>query len=57
MRGQKSVFCQRHIPRTSYQASTDWLQYRINLVTRVPVNLQQKTNLDIDDCLSFLCCK
>ena len=48
MRGQRSVFCQRHISRTSYHAMADWWQYRINLVTRVPVNFQQKTNIALN---------
>ena len=49
MRGQQLVFCQRHISRTSYRNKTDWLQYRINLVTRVPVDSQQKTDISIND--------
>ena len=51
MRGQRSVFCQRHISRTSYHARTDWLQYRINLFTRVLVDLQQKKNIALNDWL------
>ena len=50
-RGIWSVFCQHHSSRTSYQARNDWLQYRINLVTRIPVNFQYKTNLALNDYL------
>ena len=49
MRGQLSVFCQHHSSRTIYYARTEWLQYQINLATRLPVDLQQKTNIDIND--------
>ena len=42
MRGKRSVFCQHHSSRTSYHTRNDWLQYQINLVTRVPVDFQQK---------------
>ena len=42
MRYQQLVFCQLHSSRTSYHASTDWLQYRINLVTTVLVDFQKK---------------
>ena len=45
MRGQRSVVCQRHISRTSYHARTGWLQYRINLITKLSVDFQQKTNI------------
>ena len=47
MRCQQSVFCQLHSSRTSHNASTDWLQYAANLVTKVLVNFQQKTNLSL----------
>ena len=50
MRGQRSVFCQRHSSRASYQTKTGWLQYRINLVTRVPVDFQQN-NISLNDWL------
>ena len=30
---------------------TDWLQYRINLVPRAPVNFQQKTNAALNNSL------
>ena len=49
MRIQQSVFYQCHITRTSYHARTYWLQYRINLVPRVPVDFQQKTYLSLND--------
>ena len=49
MKGQQSVFYQRHLSRTSYHARNDWLQYQINLVTIVPVNIQQETNLTLND--------
>ena len=49
MKGHQSVFCQINIPRTSYHASNDWLQYQINLVTIVPVGFQQKNNLALND--------
>ena len=42
-------FCLNHISRTIYHSRTDWLQYRINLVTRVLVDLQQKKNLALND--------
>ena len=45
MRGQQSVFYLRHSSSTSYRARTDWLQYCVNIVTRVTVDSQQKTNL------------
>ena len=51
MRGQHLFFCQRHISSISYHARTDWLQYRINLFTIIPVDLQQKTNLALNDWL------
>ena len=56
-RGIQLVFSQNHSSRTSYHNSTDWLKCRINLVTRVPVDFKQKTNLAIKDWLdpqSFL---
>ena len=49
MRGQLLVFCQCHSSRTIYHARTDWLQYLISLVPSVPVYLQQKTNLALND--------
>ena len=49
MRGHQFVFCKRHHSRTSYQNRIDLLQYRINLVTRVLVDFQQKTNLVLVD--------
>ena len=48
-RGILAVFCQHHISSTSYHASTGWLQYHINLITWVPVEFQQKTNLALND--------
>ena len=35
--------------RNSYHAKTNWVLYRINLVTEVLVKLQQKTNLSLND--------
>ena len=55
MRGQKSVFCQFYSSRNSHHASTDWLQYPINLVTIVPVNFQQKINLALNNQLEPQC--
>ena len=49
MRGQRLVFVQFYISRTNYHARTDWLQHHIKLVTRVPANFQQKTNLALSD--------
>ena len=49
MRGQGLVFYQCHNLRTTYHAMTDWLQYRINIVTRTLVDFQQKTNLSLND--------
>ena len=49
MRAQQSVFCQCHVSRSGYHTRTDWLQYRINLVTQVPVDFQQKTDLTLND--------
>ena len=51
MRGLGSVFCQRHSSRICYHNRTDWLQYHINLVKIVPVDLQQKNNLSINNWL------
>ena len=48
--GKQLIFCQCHISRTSYNSKNDRLQYRINLVTKVPVNFQQKKNLALNDC-------
>ena len=48
-KGIQSVFCQRHSSRTGYHDRDDWLQYRINLVTRVPVNFQQKTSFALNN--------
>ena len=45
MRVQQSVFYQRHNWRT------DWLQYLVNFVTRLPIDFQQKTNINLNDCL------
>ena len=42
MRGQGLIFCQLHSSRNNYHYGTDWLEYRINLVTRVTVGLQWK---------------
>ena len=36
MRGQLLVLYQSHISRNFYHTKTGWLQYRINLVTRLP---------------------
>ena len=44
----RSVFYQRHSSRTSYHSRNDWLQYRINSVTWVPSELQQKINIAIN---------
>ena len=49
MRVQLSVFCQCHSSSTSYHDKTDLFQYQINLVTRVPVDLHQKTNLNLNN--------
>ena len=48
-RVHKLVFFQRYRSRTSYHNRTDWVMYRINLVTWVPVELQQKTNLSLNN--------
>ena len=48
IRGQQSVFCQCHSSRTSYHDRTYWLQYRINLFTRVLVGFQHKTNISLN---------
>ena len=53
MRGQWSVFCKHHSSGTSYQDSTDWLQYRMNLVTIVPIYFQQKKNINLNDWLDL----
>ena len=47
----QSVFCQIYSSRTSYHDRTYWLQYRIKLVTWVPVEFQQKNSLTINDWL------
>ena len=49
--GKQLIFCQCHISRTSYNSKNDRLQYQINLVTKVPVNFQQKNNLALNDWL------
>ena len=49
MKYQQLVFCQRNGSSNSYPGRADWLQYRINLVTRVPANFQQKTNIALND--------
>ena len=51
-RSQKSVFYQIQSSTTSYHARNNWLQYRINLVTTIPTNFQQKTNLALGDQLA-----
>ena len=51
MRGQRSVFYQRHISSTIFHARANWLQYQINLVTRVLVDFQQKINLTLNNWL------
>ena len=47
-----SFFCQYHISSNICHARTDWLQYWINLVTRVPVNFKQKTNIYLNNWLA-----
>ena len=42
MGGERSILYQCHISSTIYHARTDWLQYHINLFTRVPVDFQQE---------------
>ena len=49
MRGQLPVFCLRQSARTIYHDRTDWLQYWINLVTRVLVYFQQKRHIALSD--------
>ena len=51
MRGQQLVLCENHRSSTIYYARADWLQYQINLVTRVPVDFQQKTNIALNNWL------
>ena len=53
MKSKRLVFWQRHSSRTSYDARTAWLQYWINLFTRVPVNFQKKTNIAFNDWLDL----
>ena len=49
MRGQQSFFCKHHSSRTSYHARNNWFQYWTNLVTRVPVDVQQRPNIYLND--------
>ena len=42
-------FISTPLSSTSYRVSTDWVLYQINLVTWLPVELQQKTNLTLND--------